>query len=169
MARQFNAAIPGQSLTKRSRNYPWERPPEIVDPEEAIIYHTEKLSKPEVMDNVLDLLMAEMPTSFLADLMITGAVSKGIHTIDVGMIILPVINEDIISFAKEAGIPYREDFARDDKRASSEAIASQAVLSELRNTPKEEQDKGFEIFQEAAETMLEEKEEKKGLMAREKK
>ena len=32
----LKAPIPGQSLTDEPKNYPWENPPEITDPEEAI-------------------------------------------------------------------------------------------------------------------------------------
>ena len=31
----LKAPIPGQSLTDEPKNYPWENPPEITDPEEG--------------------------------------------------------------------------------------------------------------------------------------
>ena len=40
----LRAAIPGQSLTDTPKNYPWERPAEIADPDEAIRYHMDRVS-----------------------------------------------------------------------------------------------------------------------------
>ena len=31
----FDSPVPGQSLTDTPGNYPWEHPPQFVDPEEA--------------------------------------------------------------------------------------------------------------------------------------
>ena len=39
----FNAPIPGQSLTSEPKNYAWERPPQYDLPEEALMFHLEKL------------------------------------------------------------------------------------------------------------------------------
>ena len=52
MNRQFNAPIPGQSLTKTPNNYPWERPPEISNVDEAVIRHIENISEPKAIDNL---------------------------------------------------------------------------------------------------------------------
>jgi len=47
MKKAFEAPIPGQSLTGRPKNYPWERPPEITDPEVATQMHLMRLSDPK--------------------------------------------------------------------------------------------------------------------------
>ena len=40
----FDAPIPGQSLTSEPKNAPFERPPEIVNPEEALMVHLKRLN-----------------------------------------------------------------------------------------------------------------------------
>ena len=43
----FSTPIPGQSLTKEPRAYPWEDPPKYSNPEDALIWHIDRLEKPE--------------------------------------------------------------------------------------------------------------------------
>ena len=52
MSEVFNRPIPGQALTDEPKNYPWERPPEITEPNEAVRYHLDRISDPEVIDNI---------------------------------------------------------------------------------------------------------------------
>jgi len=111
---QFNAPIPGQSLTDEPGNYAWERPPQIVDPNEAVIFHMERLSDREVTDSVLFLLEYGYPVDLLARTLLTGAVGEGVHSIDVSLIISPVIEEEIAYMGRTAGITFKETFA-DDK------------------------------------------------------
>lgn len=49
----FERPIPGQSLTTEPKNAPYERPPEIVDPIEALNVHIENLLKPGAMEDAL--------------------------------------------------------------------------------------------------------------------
>ena len=88
--RQFNAPIPGQSLTTEPKGFPWERPPEIVDPEEAIQMHLTRLSDPKKLSAVLDLIELEgLDVYTLTKGIMRGAVAGGIHSIDVGLIVAP--------------------------------------------------------------------------------
>ena len=100
----LKAPIPGQSLTDEPKNYPWENPPEIVDPEEAIAMHMSKFNDPEVVDNMIDLLDLGFPVKALAESILTASVAAGWHTIDISLIIAPFMHEHIKSIAKEAGV-----------------------------------------------------------------
>ncbi len=55
----FHAPIAGQSLTAEPKGHPWERPPEISDPEEAIQMHLTRLSEPDMLESVLSVLEDE--------------------------------------------------------------------------------------------------------------
>ena len=57
----FDAPIPGQSLTTEPKGYPWERPPQIDDPEEAIKFYINNMSKQEVMDDIYTALDEGFP------------------------------------------------------------------------------------------------------------
>ena len=163
------AAVPGQSLTDYPKNYPWERPPEITDPNDAIKFHIDRIADEDVIDNVLDLLEFGVPAKTLSESMMTAAVGSGIHSIDVSLIIEPIVRDFMMKAADMAGVNYKETFKPDEMTMAERAsLFNDAVAS----TPEGERDKGFELVKEAAESMKEEpveeptEEEPKGLMAR---
>ncbi len=49
----FSAPIPGQSLTSEPKNSPWENPPQMNKPEEAVLWHLKKLDKPKSIKSVI--------------------------------------------------------------------------------------------------------------------
>jgi len=107
------APIPGQSLTDEPQNFAWERPPEIVDPNKAIMYHMDRLSKKDAVESVLFLMEYGYPVDVLTRSILTAAVGEGIHTIDVSLIISPVIEEELGYMARTAGIEYKDTFTED--------------------------------------------------------
>ena len=143
----LKAPIPGQSLTGEPKNYPWENPPEITDPEEAIAMHMSKFNDPEVIDNMLDLLDIGFPVRALAESILTASVAAGWHNIDVSLIVAPFLHEHIISMANEAGVSYVEGFEKDEEAAQEKE--RQYILTKatqmLKGTPKGEQDTGYEM------------------------
>lgn len=112
----FDAPIPGQSLTDTLKNRPYERPPEIVDPEEALQAHLFKLSDPDRMGAVMDLLEQGVDLVTLTEGILRKAVMNGIHSIDVSLIIAPVIHEYIKLTADEIGIDYEEGFENKEEK-----------------------------------------------------
>ena len=106
----FQRAIPGQSLTDEPKNYPWERPPEVTDPNEAVLYHLDRVTDPDVIDNVFQAFDFGLPVKVLTDSMMTAAVGKGIHSVDLGLLVEPVIRKAVMKIADQAGVEYKEDF-----------------------------------------------------------
>lgn len=104
----FEAAIPGQSLTSPPGKHPYERPPEINDPEEAIQMHLTRLSSEEMVEDIVDMLELDVDIVTLTEGILRSAVSEGIHSIDISLSIAPVIHEHIKTTADKAGIEYEE-------------------------------------------------------------
>ena len=107
------APIPGQSLTDEPQNFAWERPPEIVDPNDAIRFHMERLSEKPVAESVMFLMELGYPVDVLTRSILTASVGEGVHSIDVSLIAAPVIEEELGYMARTAGIEYKETFAND--------------------------------------------------------
>jgi len=147
----LKAPIPGQSLTDEPKNYPWENPPEITDPEEAIAMHMSKFNNPEVIDNMLDLLDIGFPVRALAESILTASVAAGWHSIDVSLLVAPFIHEHIISMANEAGVSYVEGFEKDEEAAQEKE--RQFILAKatqmLKDTPEGDRDAGYEMAMES--------------------
>lgn len=149
----MDGPIPGQSLTKTPRNALYERAPEIVDPNDAIIWHMTKLSDPSRLDNLLFTLEYGLPVKHATQAALTTAVAKGIHNIDISLIIAPVIHKFIASTAEEAGIEYLDDFKNTQMKEEDERNKVQALLDKaIAETPVEERDEGYEMLGEFAET-----------------
>ena len=165
MADVFSAPIPGQSLTDEPKNYPWERPPEITDPREAIKFHIDGINKPEALDNIIEMLQIGVPVKALAETAMTTAQMEGIHSVDVSLIIKDVVKEELISIAEEAGIDYvtGDEPSEIDIKEKEE----QQVLALLRKKigAADEMDAGVEMMQKTADMMETESEDEEDIEA----
>lgn len=140
MPRTLNAPIPGESLTGAPRNFPWERPPEITDPEEAIQMHLSRLNDPDKLEAIMNgLEMGSIDIYNLTQGIMRSAVAQGIHTIDVGLLVAPVVHEYIKKSADKLGIEYEEGLVNKEEKAKYEkAMAAARAKKLMKNPPKEE-------------------------------
>jgi hypothetical protein len=129
-AGNLSGPIPGMSLTSEQGNRPWENPPQIVTVEDAIEFYSEKLLDPEKQDMVIETLELDISVESIADMLTTSAVMDGIHTIDISVLVTPVIQEMVRYVADTNGISYVD---------SHEAKEKEQRISkrELRNIVKE--------------------------------
>ena len=170
---QFDRPIPGQSLTTPPKAAPYERPPDVTDPREALELHLDNLMKDGAMDDVLFFLEEGLDLVTLVEGIARSAVMEGIHSIDISLIIAPVIHEFIKSAALRAGIDFAEGF--ENKKAKQAITYSRNVsrakrmLKELRGEDKPDpmslEDTEMPEPQETMEEPMEEPEQQ-GLMAR---
>lgn len=164
----FDAPIPGQSLTNEPKNYPWERPPETADPDEAIVHHLTRLGQQKVMNHILDGIQAGLPVSMLTDLMLTGAVAKGIHNIDISLMIAPVVHDYIVNLLEEEGVEFKEFFEEDgDEDVRKNLSVSQAITGLQENMPEKEVIAVEEEQKEMEKMETTEEPPRRGLMSRE--
>ena len=125
MAR-FRGPIPGQSLTKEPGKYAWDRPPEIVDPEQVLQMHLMRLTDGDRMQTVLDALEFGVTDLYtMVKGIMRSAVSEGIHTIEAGMLAAPVVHLYIKKTADAMGIEY--DDGLDDGTAKEQAQKARAI------------------------------------------
>ena len=109
----FQRPIPGQSLTAAPRSRPYERPPEISDPEEALRFHLTRLNNVEALDTVVAVLQKGVDVRSLTEGILRASVSDGIHGIDISLGIASAIHEYITTVADEVGIDYETGFEAD--------------------------------------------------------
>jgi hypothetical protein len=102
----FDAPIPGQSLTAELGARPWQQPPQYTTVEEAFEFYATKLTDPEINDSLLDALEMGTPVGPVAEILVQSGAMEGKHSIDVSILILPVLMELIAYVADEAGIEY---------------------------------------------------------------
>ena len=148
---QFNRAIPGQSLTTPPKSAPYERPPQISDPLEAIDYHFEQLDDPKAVEELMFFLELGVDLSTLVEGVARKAVLDGIHSIDISLSIAPVIHEYIKGYADALDIDYDEGF--EDKEEENIMYGRRLLLAKKMLADQKERD--FEYDEEAGLTKQE--------------
>lgn len=153
----FDAPIPGQSLTTEPKNYPWERPPEMADIDEVISFYMKGMSSPKVIDNLLDMLELDTPVDAIVNAYTTVNVMKGMHNVDVKLLVSPVLHEYIATIGKAAGIDVKSSF---DEVNTGDADNEQATIqlinkrvNEIEISEDEEDDEGVELMRQTAEML----------------
>ena len=102
----FDAPIPGMSLTAELGGRPWQNKPKYSTVDETIDYYMERMSSEEFMVQLADILESGVPVTTLANTIQMASVMDGIHTIDVGMLVLPMLMEMMMMIGDSAGIEY---------------------------------------------------------------
>ena len=154
----FDAPIPGQSLTSEPKNRPWRNPPQLDTVEDAMEYYLPRLSSPELAPRLLDVIERGIPLTSLAETIVTGGAMQGIHSIDVGILINPILVEFKKGMAEIAEVEY--NLGDKDKDEEPDPQLLQLAMKEL----KESEDVIEQASTDTQEEMIEE--EPQGLMAR---
>ena len=105
---QFERPIPGESLTTTPKGASYEIPPEVTDPYEAIERHLVNLTEDGAMEDIMFFLEQGVDLQTLTEGILRSAVMEGIHSIDVSLIIGPVIFEFIRGVALRGGVDFNE-------------------------------------------------------------
>ena len=139
----LDAPIPGQSLTTEPKSRPWEQPPKYTTAEEALDFYVPRLSDPEMVAPMVDVMERGTTVVAVAEMIQSSGVMQGLHSVDVGLIIAPVIVELLITQADLAEIEYKVGTEKSDIPDSS--MVSRAV-----------DNSGEEYFDTGVDTMEEE-------------
>lgn len=143
--------IPGISLTGEPGNAPWEQPPKYTTIEEVIDYYSDRITDEEVLPDLIDSIKGNVSLMTIADGMIRMGIMEGMHSIDAGMLVKPVLIELMMSMAEIYGVGYVID--------SNDMMKQRAVSPDLVE----------KVVEEATTKMVEAKEETGGIVARRKK
>ena len=132
----LDGPIPGQSLTPELGNRPWQNPPQYNTVEEALEYYIPRLVDPQIATQLIDTMEMGIPLTTIANAMQVGGAMQGYNTIDVGMLVMPVLIEMMAYLAEQAGVEYTmgtEDDRMGDTGYSESTIAKvkQKIDSEL--------------------------------------
>ena len=100
----FDTPIPGQSLTDEPGNYPWEHPPQFVETDEAADYLWDKMSEPEIAEQVIALLDAGVPVEAIGRAALFGGFLNGKFTPDVAFIIAEPVMKMIVAVGVQGGV-----------------------------------------------------------------
>ena len=133
--------IPGQSLTHELRDRPWQNPPQFNSVEESMSWYLERFENDEIVEELMAIIEMGIPISTIANSMQLGAVLQGVHTIDVGILVMPILMEIMKTLAEKTGIEYKMGDEPEGVERPSDATV-QSVINKLNKegvTPVEEE------------------------------
>ena len=100
----FDAPVPGQGLTDKTRNYPWEHPPQYTDTMEASEYIWDKLTHPSFVKQVIAMLDAGIPVEAIARIVVFAGFTEGKWTPDVGFMLAETVVKMVATIGFTAGV-----------------------------------------------------------------
>ena len=158
---ELDAPIPGMSLTHELGARPWQTPPEMATVEDAIDFYIPRIGNPKTINQVLGLLESGTPLTNIAETMTLVGTMEGKHTVDVAVLMNPIIVEYLKGIGDITQTPYR--LQRDDMDMEANPILAEKALQEINNENKVTEEQQTEIADLSKDIL---KEEKKGLMSR---
>lgn len=124
----FDAPIPGENFTSDTKNYPWHRPPDITDYDEAINDTIKMLSGEQQIKSVMALLGAEVSLPTIVDMVLTGQIANGKIPIDLGILIAGPVARFLEIMAKMYDIDYT--MGKDDEPTPPTAAYLKKVINQ---------------------------------------
>jgi len=94
---EFNAPIPGQSLTDDPGNAKWENPPRYADIGEVSTVLMKKIFNKKSVKNILMMLEAGVPVEGVARTIVFAGYAEGQYNPDVGVLIARIAFESVLT------------------------------------------------------------------------
>ena len=159
---KFEGPIPGENFLTDTKNYPWHRPPDLVDYDETVSYMLSKIDEPEQIELVFAMLGIDAKVTTVVSTLLLQAISKGKFTIDMAMLIAGPLARYIEIQAKNAGVKYDMGLENKDRIVLTPTLlkASLGILEQ----PEEESPEIMAMREEAG-PMEPEQEQIVGLMS----
>ena len=128
----YDAPIPGSSLTKEVGASALKNPPRYTTVDEAIEFYVKQMSTKEFGNKLADTLEMGVPVTSLANIIQMHSVMEGRHTLDVSMMLLPILMEMIAYIAESRNVDYDMGTDEDKDIPSEEAILASINRSKMK-------------------------------------
>jgi len=139
--RFLEAPIPGMSLTTEPGNRPWENPPMLVTAQDAADFYSERLLDEETQDFIVAALDQGLSVDVLVEQLTTSAVMEGYHTIDISVLIAPIVRELIMYVGDINKVDYVVSYEEMQKaKRVSYKLAKDVVKEVMQEDTKQEPD-----------------------------
>tara|TARA_R110002012_G_scaffold139853_1_gene297296 strand:- start:578 stop:1099 length:522 start_codon:yes stop_codon:yes gene_type:complete len=102
----FDRPIPGMGMTAELGGRPWQTPPTYTTVEEASDYYIERMSNPAFREQLIDVMEMKIPLTTLANTIQLASVMEGLHSVDVGMLMIPILVETMMLIGDSAEVKY---------------------------------------------------------------
>lgn len=102
----LDGPIPGENFTSDTRNYPWHRPPEYTEPDEAVEYAIGVMTEEEGSVAIISMLEMGISVAAIADMILTKGLMMGKWSMDLSILIAGPVAHVIVLLAKGRDVEY---------------------------------------------------------------
>ena len=141
----FDSPVPGQSLTDKPGNYPWEHPPQYNDVDQVLELIFDQVTNERFAKQIISMLHAGVPVEAIVRVITFSGFLNGKFNPDVGFIVIEPLMNLISAIGIRAGVPNirlsLEDLDEMDNNfitSMSELKAAREDISQVAETIKEE-------------------------------
>ena len=113
--KMFDAPIAGANYAADTRNYPWHRPPDLVNYDEGVDYLIQKMNEPQELELVYALLDIDAHISTIVSSLLMQGISRGKFSIDLAVLMAGPIARYIGILADEQDIKYNMGVGDEDR------------------------------------------------------
>ena len=134
--------IPGQSLTNNpDSKYPWESPPTLTNPREALDSIVAEIMQPEAVKNIVNALAKGGAVGDIGSAILYAKFTEGEISIDTMMLLAEPIMYTIMAIGEEANIKYNiegndlDEFDEEDERENIDNKINEfrTAVSDIKN------------------------------------
>ncbi len=126
---RFEAPIPGMAMTHEVGARPWQQPAQYTSVEEALQYYLPRMQDDAFTDSLINVIEMGMPLTTLANTIQLAGVMDGRHSIDVGILIMPVLIEMMQLVAEAEGVEYVTGMERNIEGETKDSDVSAALAT----------------------------------------
>ncbi len=101
---EFDAPIPGENFTSDTKNYPWHRPPQFDELDDAIEFAAEKILDPDNAHGLLMMMQMGADIVTLVDTFLTAGIGAGKWTPDFAILMAGPLAHIMLHLGKGAGL-----------------------------------------------------------------
>jgi hypothetical protein len=159
---RLDAPRPGMSMTHELGARPWQQPAKLTTTDEVVQDYLMRMQDDSFIKQLIGVLGSGVPVTTLANTVQLAGVMEGRHSIDTGMLVIPVLMEMMMLIGDKAGVKYNTGMEKDESEETKDAL----IASVLEEMEKDLDEKDVNLFNEEEEQSTETDNESMGLMAR---
>jgi len=127
---RLDAPRPGMGMTHELGARPWQTPPKLVTTDEVVQDYLIKMQDDSFVKQLIGVLESGVPVTTLANTIQLAGVMEGRHSVDTGMLVIPVLMEMMMLIADKAGIKYNSGMDKDTTEDTKDTMIA-SVLEEM--------------------------------------
>ena len=103
----FDRPVPGQSLTGEPNKWAWEKPPQMTNVDEALVFVMEKIQNSPPTQKTYDkIITMGMPIESITNTIALGGFIEGLWSVDVLELLKPPLMASLMLYAEEKQLPF---------------------------------------------------------------